>query len=103
MPEGYELVERNLLVKSVKTYWKDLQNQEIFLRQFCINNFGTVDTENTNCIVFYTENLKILCFEKHDYKEYIWNNDEYYFSLSIPYDIKDEQHIHIIESIIPIK
>ena len=100
VPEGYELSDRKIYNKNVKTIWKTSLGTEIIFDPSCINNSEkTIDNENSLSEIFYIENTKILKSEKLDQKIFLWNNNQYIYILTIPKTISDEECNRIISSL----
>lgn len=100
VPEGYELSDRKIYNKNVKTIWKTSLGTEIIFDQSCINNSEkTIDNEDNDLEIFYIENTKIITYEKFDQRKLIWNNEKYIFSLTVPKKISSEEYKNIINSL----
>ncbi len=99
IPDGYEVLKRSIYDKYVKTIWVNANGQEIIFDQICLSEHQSLDNEDNDFQTFYINNIKYVIREKHNQKEFFWNNEEYTFKLNIPNTISHENCIEIIQSL----
>ena len=99
VPEGYELAETSITEHKVNFVWENQKADYIDFAQYILKSSSTVDTEKFDCSIFYVNNMKVICLEKHINKTYFWNTNEYAFSLTAPISITNDDLIQIIESL----
>lgn len=102
VPKGYELEQRVVFDKRVKTIWKNSLGDTIVFSQLLFENFHSMDSEFSNYKRITIFDIDIAFIEKNNNYSFYWNSNEYAYSLIITETITVEECIMLIESIIVI-
>ena len=102
VPEGYELEQRVVFDKRVKTIWKNSLGETIVFSQLLFENFHSMDSEFSNYKRITIFDIDIAFIEKNNNYSFYWNSNEYAYSLIITENVTLEECIMLIESIIVI-
>ena len=99
VPEGYELVEQKIKKTYVKTTWSNINNQNIVLVQERLSTNRNFDNENSEYDISYIEDRQIVIYQKNTQTNYIWNDDNYIYSLTTATTINKEEGLLLLSSL----
>ena len=100
VPEGY--VQESTFLNEVRSSitWINDKNHQIILTQTVLDGMTTIDNEKTEIAFFEADGTKILFYQRNGVKSYIWNTNDYLFSIDIvDDDISAESGLDFIRSI----
>ena len=106
IPENYVLYEKTAFVpsESVLNYYEYYRadNCYIVFEQMPLSSRGSFDSDDKNIKTVVINGYEVVCAVNSHGASYFWNNNSYIFVLEInPNKLPEEEHIKIIESVIP--
>ena len=100
VPEGYELIERKIEETYVMEIWSASNNQEIVFEQSCLNyDKKNIDSENINLETIYLDQRKVFHYEKFNQHQFIWNDENYLYNLTVSNLLNNNDYMSIISSL----
>ena len=103
LPEGFKMLEPDVCKsdEGIKIYMESHEREDDFIcfQQNTLSmsgNFSNTDAETETLII---NGFKVMHLKNPEYSFYMWDNDEYLFSLDIQGNLTPEEEIRIFEGI----
>ena len=80
--------------------WSASNNQEIVFEQSCLNyDKKNIDSENINLETIYLDQRKVFHYEKFNQHQFIWNDENYLYNLTVSNLLNNNDYMSIISSL----
>ena len=102
VPEEY-VFEKSIAKDTLRiTTWKNDDGRRLVLTQGTLKNSMTLDAEESNYLIFESDDGNIAFIQKNGVLVFYWNFEEYEFQLIVPDSIPEDDAAKLIDSIVEI-
>ncbi len=99
LPEGYEEVEYIDSEHFLWTCWKNKDGRGIYLKQELGTQEIKLDSNQAQQLIIEHSEIKLICYKYNGSASYIWEQDNYLFSLTVHEYLQEEQILSMIDSL----